>query len=307
MPASPWTTQNRALFALLVTFWGFNYIFVNIGLESASPFWLATLRASTGALASVPIVVTFRAWGSLDRRDVRDAMLLGIPTSAVFFGLWFWAQRDVLPGVAAVVIYTFPLWVAILSLPILGHRLGARHWASVAVGFAGVALISQILTSGTHGTYLPAIAALLVAAISWAIATVVFQRRFQPSQMIAANFYQLLGGSAALVVWTVIIAPVPGPRFDVGLVAALLWMGIAGTAIAYGIWFTLLGRTRAATLSAYLFLVPVIVLAASAVIFGERLSYLQLLGVVLVVGSIYGIGRAGGASDPPLVPDRAAE
>ena len=307
VPASPWTPQTRALFLMLVTFWGFNYIFVNVGLQSASPAWLAALRALTGMLASVPIVFAFRAWGSLDRRDIRDAVLLGIPTTGVFFGLWFWAQRDVLPGVAAVVIYTFPLWVAIFSLPLLGHRLSLRHWGSVALGFAGVALISQVLVGGSNGVYLPAIAALLGAALSWGVATVLFQRRFRASQMIAANFYQLLGGSSALLAWTVVIAPVPGPKLDLGLAVTLLWMGVLGTAVAYGIWAMLLGRTRAATVSAYLFLVPVITLAASAVIFGERLTYFQLAGVALVAGSIYGIGRAEGASDPPRVAGPAPE
>ena len=291
--------RTRTVFLVLVVVWGLNYIFVNIGLAYASPLWLATLRALTGTAASVPLVFAFRSWGTLDRAGIRDALLLGIPTTALFFGLWFWAQQDVLPGVAAVVVYTMPLWVALLSFPVLGQRLGPRHWASVAIGFTGVALISQLVNAGSGGVYLPAIAALIGAAVSWALATVLFQRRFPPAQMIEANFFQLLGGSVALVAWTLVLAPSPGPRFGVPLVVTLLWMGVLGTSLAYGIWSLLLGRIRAATLSAYLFLVPVIALGASALIFGERLSYLQIIGVALVLASIYGIGQARGASDPP--------
>ncbi|MGA7649180.1 MAG: EamA family transporter, partial [Thermoplasmata archaeon] len=80
------------------------------------------------------------------------------------------------------------------------------------------------------------------------------------------------------------------------------YLGILGTAVGYSIWLDLLGRTRAATLGAYLFVVPVVALAASTLIFHEQLSYPQLVGVVFVLASIYGIGKAPGASDPLTTP-----
>jgi drug/metabolite transporter (DMT)-like permease len=187
--------------------------------------------------------------------------------------------------------------VALLSQPVLGHRLGLRHWVSVAIGFVGVALISQIGQAGGNSVSIPAILALLAAAISWALGTVLFQRRFQPAQMLEANAYQLIGGSVALLVVAPVLSPVPLPLASVDLLATVLWLGILGTAVAYAIWFTLLGRTRAATLSAYLFLVPVVALSASVLFLGERLSLAQLGGVGLVLVSIYGIGR--GQRTPP--------
>ncbi len=298
MADAPWSLATRLLFLLMVVFWGLNYPFVNVGLAHASPLWLATLRAAVGALATLPIVSVFGRWGSLERSAKRDALLLGLPNTAVFFGLWFWAARTVLPGIAAVVIYTFPLWVALLSQPVLGQRLGARHWGSVALGFVGIALISQIGESGGSQISVTAITLLLVSAIAWALGTVLFQRRFRREQLVEASAYQLVGGTAGLLIATLILAPAPLPGASWDLVASLVWMGVLGTAGAYAIWFTLLGRTRAAVLSAYVFLVPVVALAASVTLFGERLSLLQIGGVGLVLVSIYGIGRARWAEPP---------
>ena len=197
------------------------------------------------------------------------------------------------PGIAAVVIYTFPLWVALLSRPILGHHLGPRHWGSIVLGFTGVALISQIgHAPGAPGVFVPAILALLAAAVAWAFGTVLIQRRFPPEQMLEASEFQLIGGTVTLFLATLLFIPIPLPRVTPDLVASVLWMGVLGTAAAYAIWFTLLGRTRAATLSAYVFLVPVVALVASVALLGERLSILQIAGVGLVLLSIYGIGRA---------------
>ncbi len=295
------------MFLLVALFWGFNYLFVDFGLELASPLWLAALRAGTGALATLAFVTGLRAWGTLDLPGKRDALLLGLPNTTLFLGLWFWAARDVQPGIAAVVIYTFPLWVALLSPLVLGHRLGLRHWASVAAGFAGVALISQIGQAGAAGVSGTAILLLLAAAVSWAFGTVLFQRRFRREQMLEANAYQLIGGSFGLLGATLLFAPLPLPHWNLDLVATVLWLGVLGTAVAYRIWFTLLGRTRAATLSGYTFLVPVVALTASAVLFGERLSLVPLGGVVLVLFSIYGIGRAQWESPADVPPVGSSE
>ncbi len=286
-----WSWTARLLFLVVVVAWGLNYPFVNVGLHDASPLWLATLRASFGAIAILAIVTPMRAWGRLDARGRRDALLLGIPNTALFFGLWFVAAQSVLPGFAAVVIYTFPLWVALLSAPVLGQRLGVGHGLSVALGFVGVALISQIWAVAGGGVAIAPLVELLAAAIAWAIGTVLFQRRFHRDELPEANAFQLFGGAAALLVATLVIAPTPLPHPSVTLWITVLWLGVLGTAVAYAIWFRLLGQTRAATLSAYVFLVPVVALAASAILFGERLSIVQLSGVALVLLSIYGIAR----------------
>jgi drug/metabolite transporter (DMT)-like permease len=291
VPAGGWSWTTRTLFLVVVVGWGFNYVFVNIGLHDASPLWLATLRASVGAIAIFAIVTPMRAWGTLDRRGRLLALGLGVPNTAVFFGLWFVAAESVLPGFAAVVIYTFPLWVAVLSSPVLGRRLDREHWLSVTAGFVGVALIAQIWDATSGVTILP-ILELLGAALSWAGATVIFQRRYRREEMPEANAYQLIGGAVALLAATLVLAPQPLPHPGVVLWASVLWMGVLGTAVAYAVWFDLLGRMPAATLSAYVFVVPVVALAASVAFFGERLSVIQVAGVALVLLSIYGIGRA---------------
>ncbi len=299
--ASPgWSRADRGLFLLVVLAWGFNYLFVTVGLRDADPLWLATLRAAVGAIAVLAIVTPLHAWGRLDAAGRRDALLLGIPNTALFFGLWFTAAQSVLPGFASVVVYTFPLWVAMLASPLLGHQLGGRHWLAVALGFTGVALISQVWAVAGGGISLAPVLELLGAAFAWALGTVLFQRRFRREELLEANAYQLFGGAAALAAATLLWAPRPWPDFgSPTLWGAVAWLGIFGTAIAYTIWFRLLGRTRAATLSAYVFLVPVVALSASALLLGERLSVLQLVGVAFVLASIYGIGRSPQAREDP--------
>jgi len=292
--SAPWSWGNRLSFVFMVSAWGMNYLFVSVGLGYSSAFWLALLRSSLGAAATVVLLTPLRRWGRLDRRGKRDAMLLGLPNTTAFFVLWFLAARSVPPGIAAVVIYTFPLWVALFSSPILGHKLSGRHWFSVAVGFLGVALISQVWGALSSVVAPLAILELLGASVSWALGTVLFQRRFDREEMLEANAFQLIGGTIGVLALTLLLAPTPIPPASPILLGIALWLGVVGTALAYTVWSHLLGRTRAATLSGYLFLVPVVALTASAILLGERLSVFQIVGVALVLGSIYGIGGAPG-------------
>lgn len=283
--------QSATLFLVLVVTWGLNYLFVRAGLGYASPLWLAAGRASIGAgVVGLMLLVAPTLRGLLDRRGRRDALLLGLPNTAAFFGLWFVAAAEVLPGEAAVLVYTFPLWVALFAQPVLGHRLSGGTVAAVALGFGGVVLITEPWGGGATLPPLTAVAELLGGAVAWAIGTVYFQRRFRGPEMLEANFFQLLGGSGALLLAAFVAGPA-APAASWTLVGILLWLGALGTAVAYSIWYSLLARTRAGTLSAYLFLVPVVALVASTALLGERLDAVQLGGVAAVLLSVYGTSR----------------
>lgn len=300
MADSAWSWRTRLLFLLLAGCWGLNYPFVVLALHSAAPLWLAFLRAAAGLIASLVIVSILGEWGRIDRAGRRDAALLGLLNTTAFFGLWFEAARFVSPGVAAILIYTFPLWVAILSIPVLGSRLGILRWVAVAVGFGGVVLVSGVAMGGSASIPLAAGVALGLAAISWAAGTVLMRRRFDRWQMLEANVYQLVGGTLGLLLAVALLQPLPLPQASPDLIVSVVWLGVMGTAVAYSIWYSLLGRTAAAPLSAYLFLVPVVALAASVAYFGERLTFVQIGGVALVLLSIYGVSRAAPVGSRPV-------
>lgn len=290
-PPAPF--RDGGLFGLTVLAWGANYLFVRIGLGYAPPLWLAALRAGTGLVGVVAFLLLFRSGAGLDARARRDALLLGVPNTGIFLGLWFVAAARVPAGEAAVLIYTFPLQVALLSVPVLRRRLGGTQSVAIVGGFVGVTLLSQPWATGSGTVATVPLLELLGAAFSWALSTVLFQRRFPPHEMPQVNAYQLLGGSAVLLVAALVVDPTHLPQETVPLWISVLWLGLFGTAFAYGVWFFLLGRIPASTLAAYSFLVPLVALAIGAAFAGERLTLVQGVGVAAVLFSIYGVTRTG--------------
>jgi drug/metabolite transporter (DMT)-like permease len=268
---------------VVVVVWGLNYLFVREGLTLAPPLWLAALRAGVGAAVLVPFFALRGRFAVLAWREVRDALAIGIPNTAMFFGLWFLAARYVPPGETAVLVYTFPLFVTLLSPLVLGVNRARWQVAAVVLGFGGVVLISQPWVGGVSALGPVPVAALLLAALSWAFGTVLFKRRFTGTAVQAANSVQLAGGAAALFGAALLFEGIAPPTPSLPLIETVAWLGLLGTAAAYAIWFALLDRTDARTLSAYTFLVPLVALGASALFFRERVDAVEAIGVALVI------------------------
>lgn len=288
------------LYAGMIVAWGLNFIFVKIGLASSPPLWLAAVRTFIGIAGIAAGMLIWRSDVQLTGRERRDALLLGIPTTGVFFGLWFSAATQVPPGETAVVVYTFPLWVVVLSFLLLGERARGWAWASVVVGFLGVVLIEQPWT-GASGPIPPtAIGELLGAAAGWALGTVLLKSRIRGGALRTANVYQLLSGGAVLLVVAVLFEPHPVISITPALIASLLWVGLVGTSLAYAVWFMLLQRFPASTVSTWAFLTPVVALVASVVIFGERLNALQIVGVAAVLAGAFVIARTAPSEFDPV-------
>lgn len=282
---------------------GLNYVFVPLGLEYVSPLWLATLRASIGTVGIAPYLL-WSERGPLDRRGRRDALLLGVPNTTLFIGLWFVAATAVPPAQTSVLIYTFPLWVALLSTPLLHHRLTSAHWSAVTLGFVGVILVSQPWTGAVSQSWWIPYVELLGAAVSWAVGTVLFQRRFSPEEMPVANGYQLLGGSAVLLAAALAVQPSPSGLTSVPLWLVVAWLGLAGTSFVYAAWFRLLGLVGSEAISTFSFLVPIVAVVASFVFTGARFGLVSAIGIGAVLASIYWIARVGRSLAPvkPVLP-----
>lgn len=288
------------LYVGMVIAWGLNFLFVKVGLASSPPLWLAAFRALLGTAGVALGVLVWPSDIRLTSRERRDALLLGIPTTGLFFALWFSAATQVPPGQTAVVIYTFPLWVVLLSFLLLGERAPPLAWVSVVVGFLGVVLIEQPWSGSSGKIPTIAIVELLAAAACWALGTVLLKSRIRGAGLRTANAYQLLSGAVLLVVAAAVFEPHPTLLFDSNLLLSLLWLGLIGTSMANVVWFMLLERFPAPTVSTWAFLTPVVALVASVVIFGERLNGLQLVGVAAVLAGAFVISRAAAPERPPL-------
>jgi drug/metabolite transporter (DMT)-like permease len=269
---------DTARLVLLAAIWGASFLFNRITAPVLGPVLTAELRTLIAGVALAAYFalsgydIEWRRWG-------RHYLVVGIFSSALPFLLWAYAALTVTAGVLSVLNATSPMWGALCAALLLRERMSMRRVVGLAVGIAGVALV----TSPTGGTALhyPAVAAALAAAFSYGLIATYLRRWASavPSRGMAAGSQFAAG---ILLIPLIPLSPptvMPAPL----IVASILALGLVCGAVAYLLYFRLIadiGATRALTVT---YLIPVFGVLWGALFLGEALTLTMLGGGVLVI------------------------
>jgi drug/metabolite transporter (DMT)-like permease len=197
------------------------------------------------------------------------------------------AQLSMTASRAAILTYTMPLWSVLFARLVLGEPIDRLRGAALVLGAGGIALLAHPFFGIIAAGGVPAgLVFVLSAAIVWAAGTV-FQKWARPTgDPLGLTTWQFAVGA---IVAASGMALFETPHLELGrpeILGAFIYHVIFPQAAAYALWFTLMGRVAASTLALGTLLVPVCAVAASAVWLGDRLSALDWLGFVAILGAV---------------------
>lgn len=271
------------LTALAPAIWGSTYIVTTELLPDGYPMTVAMLRALPAGL--LLLVVT----RSLPRGIwLARSFLLGALNFSVFWWLLFVAAYRLPGGVAATVGAVQPLVVLYLSKLLLDQ--GIRPAAVIAGigGLLGVGLL--VLTPGAALDWVGLLAA-LGGAISMAFGTVLTRRWQPPVPALTFTAWQLTAGGLLLLPVAFLVEPAL-PPLDTAGVFGFVWLGLIGGAATYFLWFRGIARLDPATVAPLGLLSPVAATLLGLAILGQTLSAVQIIGMLLVLASVWFAQRA---------------
>jgi drug/metabolite transporter (DMT)-like permease len=180
-----------------------------------------------------------------------------------------------------------PVWSALLSAWVLRERFGPFKIAGLVLGFLGAALV---VTRGRLGAGLLALPQtrgdlmILASTLNWAVYTVLGHPAIKRLGPTRATTGALSLGWLMLVPFFVYTAGWREyPRLSVVGWAAVLFLGIACSGLGYLFWYGALERIEASKVAAFLYLEPLVTLAAAAVLLGESVSVTTVVGGMLVL------------------------
>ncbi|WP_299483203.1 DMT family transporter [uncultured Roseibium sp.] len=278
---------------VLGAIWGGSFLFAKVAVAEIPPFVLVFFRVSS-ACAVLLIVLWHQKL--LDRLDLSLAvpfLIMGLLNNAIPFSLLFLGQTELGAGLASILNATTPVFTVIVAgLLAKQETLSANKIAGVLLGVAGVAIMLSSSLSGLANDPLWAQMCCLGAAVSYAFAAT-YARRFKDVRPQVAATGQLLGSSLIMLP----IAIYTGTSWSFSETSMTAWMnvaalGIVATALAYLIYFQLLGEAGATNASLVTLIVPASALLFGWLILGENLSALQLGGFgILLIGLVVLDGR----------------
>lgn len=278
---------------LVPCLWGSTYIVFTQTLPVEHPLLVGALRA-------LPAGLLLMALGpGLPPRDrLLPLAALGLANIGLFFALLFVSAARLPGGLAATVGSIQPLIVGLLAWPLLGRRPGRGQILAALAGLAGVALL--VLDPHARPDAVGLLAGLASAA-SMATGTVLIERWGRMGSALALAAWQLtLGGLVLLPVALLVEGLPPAPTVLNGL--GLGYLVLIGTALAY--WFWVRGITTLGSSVAFLGLLsPMVATLLGAVLLGQWLGGLQLIGIAIILGStVAGMVFARRAGAAPATP-----
>lgn len=272
--------------------WSTSLIAIKVGLRSADPlsFSLTRVILTTVVLGAFIVIVRHPA-GERTMPALRlHLVLIALGLSGVggFMLLQTFGLRDAPVGAAAVVLFSQPLVVAVLSRMLFSERLSTRKVAGLIIGWLGVALVIGVEV-GSIGTSPFALALVFGATLGWTANTLIYKAVPTLPNIIHVLFWAHLYS----VVLLVAIVPAVGWEFEFTAtsVAAVTWAALAGGIGGMGLMFKVLQRRLPGEASSYLFAVPIIAAGLGVALLGEPLHIGLVVGPLAVGASIWLISR----------------
>jgi len=287
--------SRRDLFQLLIlsAVWGASFILIEITGRSFPPAWVALLRLSFGA-AFLWSVLLLRRRTLPPRRLIIPLLLVAFFNNAIPFCLFALGERTVPSGIAAVLNATTPIWTLLLTLGIQSTRPTRFTIAGVLLGFAGVMVVVFSHGNDSHGTittgqFYLGVLFIVLASLGYAIATVIAKIKLKGLDPIGLATTQLS------LAWLMILpvagfGPHPGPIARSSILAASL-LGVAGSGVAYLLYYDLLSRIPSTHVTAVTYLLPIWGLFWGYVAH-EPILWTAYLGVLIVIAGLVLMNRA---------------
>ena len=285
-------TTDILLTATAPAIWGSTYIVTTELLPANYPLTVALLRALPAGLLLLAIVrqLPERAWWG-------RILLLGALNFSVLWAMLFLAAYRLPGGVAATITSVQPLMVVFLASFFLGSRVRALSVVAAVVGIGGVALL--VLTPNAALDAL-GIAAAIAAAVSMAFGTVLSRRWQPPVSALTFTAWQLTAGGLLLLPVALLLEP-PLPALTLHNWIGFGWLGLVGAALTYIVWFRGVARLEPSTIAPLAFLSPVMAVILGWALLGQALSAWQVLGIFIVIASIWLSQRAQRGAQPTTV------
>jgi drug/metabolite transporter (DMT)-like permease len=297
---SPATTQLRPpawqivlAFAIIYLVWGSTFLAIRIGVREIPPFLMAALRF----LAAGAVLFGWarsRGVAVPTRREWIAAFLLASLIFVLDYGSLFWAEQRVPSGVAAVILATIPAFMALSEIFVLRtRRFTVRLGVALLIGLLGVAaLMNNSPSLGGVPVDRAGAIALLIAAVSWSVASACTRKVPLPASKPMSSAAQMFAGGILLFVLAAATGELRGFQFQAVSFAAwfsLFYLIVPGSVIGFTAYLWLLHHESPTKVGTYAYVNPVVAVILGSLFGGESIGQRTLVATVLILISVIAI------------------
>ena len=291
----------RVWLALLTIYlvWGSTFIALAITVRDLPPLLSMAIRhLIAGAL--------LLAW-ALPRGD-REGDRIGTPqilAGFVFGGLLFllghgslaWAQQTVPAGVAALLVGSIPIWMALLDRVVFGKRLRSSAYVGFALGFVGLAFLIDPFGEGRVDR-LGAVV-IILGALAWSAGSLYSRGAALPKRpLVSAGLGAICGGVLLLVV-SIAGGELGQATWSAPSLLAVGYLVVVGSLVGFTAYVWLLRAAPVSLVATYAYVNPIVAVALGWLLLGETITLQMVFAGAAIVIAVALILRASGAAVEP--------
>ena len=286
----PATWKILLAFAIIYFVWGSTFLAIRVGVREVPPLILAAIRFSIAGLA-LYAWISARGEKQPTAREWRSASLLGLIIFVFDYGLLFWSEQRVPSGVAAVMLATIPVFMALSEIIFLRtQRLTLRLVVALLIGIFGVAvLMAHSLNLGGAPVDKLGALALIFASISWSIASIFSRKLPLPPSKLMSSAAQMLTGGVLLTILAAALGEFH--NFHPAAVSRAVWLSllyliVAGSIIGFTAYVWLLHHESPTKVGTYAYVNPIVAVLVGYFLGGEELTARTILGSLCILVSV---------------------
>ena len=273
--------------------WGSTYLAIRVAVREGSGFPPFSMGATRVILAGLLLL----GWAALSRKRVRpsrrELLILagsGLLLWSVGNGLVIWAEQRAASALAALMVGTTPIWAVLMEAALDRRRPSPLLLAGLFSGLMGIGLLSAPVLAGGVRADVLSVVALALAAIAWAMGSVLQNRNpVNLALRVSSGYQHLAGGMGFLVLVLLMREPLPRPQPQA--LAAWAYLLVFGSLIAFTSYVQTLRQLPMSIATTNAFVNPVIAVILGAALLQEPITPWNVSGAALVLLAVAGAFR----------------
>ena len=273
--------KNWILLILLGAVWGSAFMFIKISADDFGPILLVNLRLLLAGALFLPFLLRKKYLAHF-KSHFPGILILSIFSNAFPFTMFSYASLGATSNMLGILNGTTAFMTMVVAYFWLKESITPKQIFGIILGFLGIlVLVNPANGSATLG----ASGFALVGALSYSFSGVYIQKyQLKANKFVLIGWAMLFGG---LLLTPLSFFNLPDQMPDNNAIAALLWLGIVSTGIAYLGYIRLIEQIGAVRTSTVTYLLPVFSIIWGSIFLQEKITWIIFGGFIFVMIGMY--------------------
>ncbi len=279
-------TIDYVVYVVLCLIWGTTWMAIRVLVRDVPPLWAAGVRFLLASLLLAVTLAVRRTPPIRGARQWRTTVVLGFTMVATPYGLLFWAEQYISSSMAAVLYTSIPLTVSLFTPLMTREQVPRAAIFCMTVAMGGIAVLFARGELAMSTRTLLGGAAVLAAVVSTSWSIVFAKKELHDIDPWAATAWQTIFGGAVLLAAGAALERGRPATWTPSAIAALVFLAIFGTAVAFALYYWLLKRVRPYQAASMSLVIPVVAMLEGNLLLDENIPPTMLVASVVVLVAV---------------------